>query len=215
VLIKEVAFKGSGVAERESTQSRKRRGGGKPLMKRTVLVLLLVLGFLPFWDAFAAGEHVAICRMGEKDPAAWGLLRKYLAGKGYRLSIHEGTADLATHIENTNRINAAKAAMLLVMDFGMGEQSKVMVAVTEAQKGRGRILAMEEVPAAHIEESRECAQFLASSFGTKVKEFPLFPVLGVNAPALFIKMECTKENAGEMLDRLYESLQKCLQRSVK
>jgi hypothetical protein len=180
-------------------------------MRRLFIIIFLLL---PFFHS-QAGEHVVLYRIGEKDPVAWNLLSKYFTSKGYNVSTYEGTDSLEKHIENVNRINKGKGSLLLAIDFNIGETNHVLIAITDAKKGKGNVLAIEEVPAIHESNSKELATLLASSFNRGVKQLPLFPLLGVDMPGIFLRMECTKEKAGEMLNKLHDSLQKYFRRGIK
>ena len=48
----------------------------------------------------------------------------------------------------------------------------------------------------HVAASREAAELIAGEFDVKVLELPLFPLLGIDMPGLFLQVECPKEEAG-------------------
>ena len=179
-----------------------------------IFIILVCIIFCPFLYSFA-GEHIVLYSAGEKDQAAWSLLKKYFDSKGYNVSIYEKTETLEKHLANVKRINRKNALLMLALDFRIAEKNDVFVAVSDAKKGKGKLLTIEEVPAQHIEDSMELAKYIASTFGKTVKGLPLFPLLGVDIPALFLRMECTNEKAGEMLDKLNDCLQKYFKRGTK
>ncbi|NTU76708.1 MAG: metal ABC transporter permease [Alphaproteobacteria bacterium] len=72
----------------------------------------------------------------------------------------------------------------------------------------GNILAIDEVPSLYGNLSRELAGLLAGAYGGTVKEFPLFPLLGVDMPGVYLTIECTPDQTGQVLDKLSSSLQK-------
>ena len=49
---------------------------------------------------------------------------------------------------------------------------------------------------------------MAEAFGVKVYELPLFPLLGIDMPGLFMEIECPKEHADEILGKITDSMQK-------
>jgi hypothetical protein len=184
-------------------------------MKRSVFFITLVLfSLVPLFCLYGA-EHIVLYGVGEKDPGAWGLLRKYFQTKGYSLNIYDGTSNMERHIENVNSINRGKSGLLLAIDFHFGDGNDVLVAVAEGKRGRGNILSVEQVVAVHGDDSRECAKAVAGSFGRTAKELPLFPMMGVNMPGIFVKMECTKEKTLEMLGTLDEGLRRYFARGAK
>jgi hypothetical protein len=162
-----------------------------------------------------AGEQIPLYCVGEKDQASWNMLKKYFDSKGYNVSIYEKTDNLERHLENANKINKIKASLMLVMDFRIGDKNDVFVAVTNAKKEKGRIFTIEGIPGQHVDLSAEFAGCFATAFRKTVKELPLFPLLGVDMPAAFLRIECTKEKADEALNVLNDCLQKYFQRGKK
>lgn len=177
---------------------------------------LFVIVFLlfPFFCSHAE-EHIVFYRFGIKDPAAWNQLRTYFVTKGYRISFYEGADNLEGHVENVNRINRLNASILIAMDYSVSSKNRLMVAVTTAKKGKGNIRAFDEVPAVHETESRALAGLVAGAFKKNVKEFPLFPLLGVDMPGIFLGVESTPDQSTEVLDKLHDSLQKYFKRGRK
>ena len=87
------------------------------------------------------------------------------------------------HVDKINRINRGSAgSVFLAMELLPDEKSHVMVAESEAKKGEGRFLAIDEIPARFARESDRLAAAVAAPFDVKVKHLPLFPLLGVNMP---------------------------------
>ena len=160
-------------------------------------------------------EHIVLYRLGAQDNIAWDQLKRYLGAKGYRISIYDGTDNIDKHVETVNKINKLKAAVFLAMDFGGGEKNQIMVAITTAKKGKGTILAIDEVPALYANESRELASSLASAFNKGIKEFPLFPLLGVDMPGIFLKITFTPDKTLEVLNKLHEGMQAYYKRGIK
>jgi hypothetical protein len=181
-------------------------------MKPFFTTLLLILCCL---SLSSAGEQLPLYCAGEKDQASWSFLKRYFDSKGYNVTIYEKTDNLEKHLENANRINKTGASLMLVMDFRVGDRNDVFAAVTNAKKGKGRILAIDEIPGQYVDISAEVAGCVATPFRKTVKELPLFPLLGVDMAALFLRIECTKEKADEMLNVVNDCLQKYFQRGKK
>lgn len=188
-----------------------RSGEDRGTVKRLLVVAFLLF---PFFCSHAE-EHVVFYRFGTKDQIVWNQLGKYFVTKGYRVSFYDGADNLERHVENVNRINRLNASLLIAMDYNIGDKNRLMVAVTTAKKGKGNILAIDEVPAAHGAESRELASLVAGVFKTNVKELPLFPLLGVDMPGIFLGVESTPDRSTEIFDKLHESLQKYFKRGRK
>jgi len=180
----------------------------------TVIALILLFVFFPVFCSHG-GEHIVLYRLGAKDPVAWEQLRKYLGTRGYATSMYDGTNSIEKHVENVNKLNKLKASAFLAMDFGVGEKNQVMVAVTTATRGKGNILAIEEMPALYANESRELASSVASAFDKGVKEFPLFPLLGVDMPGIYLRITCTPDKTGEVFQKLHEGIRKYFKRGIQ
>ncbi len=170
---------------------------------------------VPIFSAY--GEEIAICRLGDKDSAVWGELKRYFNGKGVTVTFYDGTDSIERQVEMANRVNRGKASFFLVVDLAVGDRDSVIVAVTDAKKGKGNILSIDEVPATHGAASREAAKRVASSFGPKirVRELPLFPFLGIDLPGIFLSVEHRQEKTGEILDALYSGLESYLKRGIR
>jgi len=177
-------------------------------------ILTLIFIIIPVFYSHGA-EHIVLYRLGSKETVAWDQLKRYLDAKGYRISIYDGTDNIEKHVETVNKINKLKAAVFLAMDFGVGEKNQIMVAITTAKKGKGTILAIDEVPALYANESRELASSLASTFNKGVKEFPLFPLLGVDMPGIFLKITFTPDQTLEVFNKLHEGIRGYFKRGMK
>ena len=62
-------------------------------------------------------ENIVFYQVGERDPALWNGLKKYFVNKGYGVSIYEGANTLEKQIQNANKINKEKAALLLAVEL--------------------------------------------------------------------------------------------------
>jgi hypothetical protein len=176
-----------------------------------LLGLFLLLACTPL--AFAE-EHIILYQVGRPQPAHMALLKKTLTGKGYRVKSFEGSANLEKHLETASRMNREKADAVIALDLKAGDTNRAVIAVSIAKKGTGRFLAVEEVQSAHEERSLELAVALASQFKRGVKRFPLFPLLGVDMPGVFVQLEFSQESMGEMFEAFHEGLQKYFGRST-
>ena len=184
--------------------------------KRIIGITLIALVFLLF-PVFCShgGEHIVLYRLGAKEPVVWEQLRKFLGAKGYRISMYDVPNNIEKHVENVNKINSLKASALIAMDLAAGEDNRIIVAVTTSKKGRGNILNIEEMPALYANQSRELATSLASVFDKGVKEFPLFPLLGVDMPGVFLKIGYTPDKTAEVFEKLHEGMQRYFKRGTK
>ena len=203
------------LSKMENEKSNPTRGDRKSPIKGivTVLCFLWVL-LIPLFYSYG-GEHIVLYQVGEKDPAPSTMLKRLLAGKGYGVSVFEGTDSIEKHVELANKINKLRAALFLALDFSFTGQENILVAVTDAKKKTGQILAIEDVPAIYAADSRELATLMADAFNKKVIELPLFPLLGIDMPGVFLRIECQKEKVNEVLGKISDSIQKYFARGMK
>lgn len=171
--------------------------------------------FFPFFSTYGA-QHIVLYSVGEKDPVTWTLLKRHLTGKGFMVSAYEGADSIEKQIELANKINKLRASLLLAVDFKFDDEVNVMVAVANGKTNKeGQVLTIEEVPAIHGSSSRELALLVAESFHKKVLELPLFPLLGIDTPGIFLEIRCPKDEANETLGKISESIQKYFGKGMK
>lgn len=150
-----------------------------------VLVVLLLTAPL----ANAADNGIVLCRIGETAPAAWPSLRAFFEGKGYQVAYYEGEATIERHVEKVSGLNRGPGRVFLAVELIPAARTHVLVAMTDAKKGEGRFLTVDEIPDRFSKESEKLARSVAGQFKVKVKHLPLFPLLGVSMPGIFVRME--------------------------
>lgn len=153
--------------------------------------------------------------MGERDPALWNTLKKYFTSKGYGVSIYEGADNIDKQIQNANKINREKAVLLLAVELISTETENIFIAISNAKKGKGKILEIDEVPAVHAADSEELAQAIATPFGKKIKRLPIFVLLGIDMPGVFLRIDCPKDKIDAVLNGLDNGIQKYLKRGAE
>ena len=170
-----------------------------------------------------AEDSLVFYNTGKRDPAAWGVLREYFSSKNYALSFYQGDGVIEHHLEKANRINAIKPGAFVSIEFLFGEEKHVMVIMTDSGKigqpngrtepeGRRLLWAVEELPAKHEAQSKRLADLVAAQFQAPVKRMPLFPLVGVDMPGIFVSIQCPKEEARSVLAMLHAALQKYYRR---
>jgi hypothetical protein len=180
-------------------------------MRRLLPILFLFLSLSNLYG----GEQIALIRMGDKDQAAWNAVRRHLSGKGYAVVFYDGAASLEGQVETANRVNRSGASLAIAMDVTVGGKETVFVGISNTKKGKGNILALDEVPAVHAVLSREAAGHVASAMGVKAREAPLFPLLGLDMPSFFLRLGCAAGAVEERLDALHHGLESYYKRGVK
>lgn len=182
-------------------------------MRRTSILVCIFL-LMPFLSLHAR-DNIVFYQMGDRNPALWSGLKTYFAGKGYGVLIYESANSIEQQIQNANKISKEKAVIFLAIELVPSEKEGIFVAISKTKKGKGAILEIDEVPAAHSANSEELALSIAAPFGAKIKRLPLFVFLGIDMPGAFLKIDCPKDKTGEIFNKLNEGLQKYLNRSVK
>jgi len=170
-----------------------------------------------------AEDSLVFYNTGRRDPAAWSVLREYFSSKRYASSFHQGDEVIEGHLEKVNRINALRPGAFVGIEFFFGEGKRVMVVMTDSGKigqpdgrtgieGRRLLWAVEELPAKHEAQSRRLAELVAAQFQVPVKRMPLFPLIGVDMPGIFVTIQCNKEEAKSVLAMLDAALHKYYRR---
>jgi hypothetical protein len=162
----------------------------------------LVLLLLPVPIAHAADKGIVLCRIGEGAPAAWSSLKAYFEGKGYQVASYQGETTIERHVEKVNGLNRGPGAVFLAVELIPAARTYVLVAMTDAKKGEGRFLAIDEIPERFSGESERLARSVAGQFKVKVKRLPLFSLLGVNMPGVFIRIESKEGEFGDGVDKI-------------
>ena len=177
-----------------------------------IFIFLLVL--LPLFSSHAT-EHIVFYRMKDASAQHLQALKKYLNGKGYRVSIYEAAKSMEKHVENANKINKEKASVFIAIDLSVGDKKNIFIAIPDTKKVEGKFLAVDEVPEFHIDSTRQLASMLAESFKTRFLRLPLFPVAGIDMPALYMNMEITGNTLTPSFESFHQGLQKYFQRRNK
>lgn len=149
-----------------------------------------------------ASEHIAFCAIGHKEVADWSLLKGYFEMRGYEVTIYQGADDIQGQIKNADMINKGTASLLIAMDMNQGKEESVFLAVAAFKKGEGRFLQIDEVQARHSDDSYALAELMAKAFKTKVIKLPLFPLLGIDMPGIFLRITYQKDSQEAFFARL-------------
>lgn len=180
---------------------------------KKILLLLCIFILLPFFSAHGR-DNIVFYQVGERDPALWKGLKRHFANKGYGVSIYEGANTLEKQIQNANKINKEKATLLLAIELLPSEKEDIFVAISNAKKGKGSLLEIDEVPATRGTDSEDLATFIATAFTKKVKRLPFFVFLGVDLPQVFLKISCPTDQTGVVFDKLSSGIQNYIKRGA-
>jgi hypothetical protein len=183
-------------------------------LSATGLVGLLLM-FLSFAPGYGAGPGVVLYRVGDSGQEAVAFIKQHLETKGYQVTLYQGESVIEKHVEKANLINRSAARVFIAIEVTGGERRRVMVARTEAKKGDGRFLTIDEVPERFAGESRILADAVAASFGVRTKQMPLFPLLGISMPGIFIEAQLTEADFRDVANKLYIGMEKYFSEGVR
>lgn len=201
-----------------------------------VPVLLAIVSSLACVQPCFGADGFVVCQASDKEPSLWTAFKDFFKEKGYDVTVYPAEATLEKHMEKIPRINRG-GKFLLVMEMGIGEETRVLVAMTDQERpdtgpraetgappgsaktppdwgGTNRFVAIDDLPMKHAGESKRLAEAVAAPFKQKVKRMPLFPLLGVDMPGVFLRLECSQEKVREALGILHGSIQSYLRRDV-
>jgi hypothetical protein len=173
-----------------------------------IIVLCAIMTLLPVPSVHAAGKSVVLCKIGDSAPEAWSYLRQYIEGKGFQVTLCEDEATIEGHVEMVNSINRGPGRIFLAVELVPAARTYVMVAMTDAKKGEGRFLTIDQIPEQFAGESERLAGSIADPFKVKVKHLPLFPLLGVNMPGVFVRMQFKEGEFEDGVNKLYSGIER-------
>ncbi|HOL06094.1 MAG TPA: hypothetical protein PLM23_08505 [Syntrophorhabdaceae bacterium] len=177
-------------------------------IRHLFLILILCIICPPVF----ASERIIFYTTAERKTPEMDAAKRYLEKKGLKVSIYPGANSLETHIENINKMNKEKARALIVLNIEITEGEGCFVAVSNAKKTSGIFQVIDDLPGVYMEKSRELASSIASSFNVKVKELPLFPLIGADMPGIFVYIMTKKDGINIALERLYVGIDNYLKR---
>jgi hypothetical protein len=163
--------------------------------------------------AVAGAPAVALYVVGDVGQYAGPTVKQHLEAKGYAVTLVQGEPAIEKHIEKIGVINRSSARVFLAFEFVPSEKVRLVTVVeTRAKKGEGSFLTVDEVPGRFNEDSHKLAYAVAEAFNVRAKQMPLFPLLGVNMPGIFIRWESKEVELPGLTDKLAAGLEKYLQK---
>lgn len=200
--------------------------------------MAMVCGLALVTCCFGA-DSVVVYQIGGKEPSAWTFFKDFFKEQGLDVAMYQAETTLEKHLEKIPRINRSNAKFFLAVDLGYGEEQKVLVAMTDQTRpdegphaggsgssegaralasvdwgSQNRFVAIDDLPAKHAGESKRLAEAVAARFKQRVKRVPLFPLLGVDMPGIFLQLECSRDKMREALGLLHGGIQSYLRRDV-
>lgn len=184
-------------------------------MSRILLCFTLIFLLSCAEPCLCAAEHIILSRAGVRDEPMWNAFKRHLTGKGFAVSVYDSPESMEKQVETANRVNREKAAFMLVVELVPSERFDAFVAVSDARKGKGLIVNADEVPGSHVARSTELGSSIAAQFQRKVKSIPLFMLLGIDMPGVFVRLEVPKGKPAEAFDKLYDGMMNYMKRGNK
>jgi hypothetical protein len=173
-----------------------------------VLAAICFATLLPTAYCYAAGPAIAFYGVGEHAQTVTAFLEQFLETKGYQVAIYQGESTIEKHVEKANTINRSATKVCIAVEMVPADKKHVLVARTEARKGEGQFLTVDEVPERYVRESRVLADSVAKYFGVRAERMPLFPLLGIDMPGIFIELRGSEEDLPDVSQKLYLGLDK-------
>lgn len=182
-----------------------RRGG----LHAATSVLIGLFALLLFFaaPAFAAGPGICIYRIGDYGQEGITFIKRYLESKGYPVSLYQGDETIEGHTERASAINRSGAAVFLAVQITAGAKD-IMVVRTEGLHGEGRFLTIDEIPTRFSENSEALADAVAGAFAVKAKRMPLFPLLGITMPGIFLRIQGPETDLAAVAKNLHLGIEK-------
>jgi hypothetical protein len=188
-----------------------------PTVNRKLLFVLPVLTvlFLVILSTTvrAAGPAIVLYRVGDSGQDIVASVTRALEAKGFSVILIQGETTVERHVEKISIANRSPAKIFIAFQFVPSEKiRRVTVVKTLSKKGNGNFLTINEVPGKFADESNSLAYAIADSFTVKVKQMPLFPLLGVNMPGLFLRLEAKESDLADFATKLSASLEKFMKK---
>lgn len=153
-------------------------------------------------------QHIFLYMVGTPNNDIRQTFLKVLKKHGMDFTLHTGTKNLEEHLRLVSEINTRKKGLFIAVDLNKREKPGPFVAVFKPKKPDGKLLRIDEIPYVHIDLSTKIAEHIASSFGIRVVKLPLFPLLGVDMPALYLRLRENKEEMELVTKLVKEAIRK-------
>jgi len=183
------------------------------LMYKRYFLLSLILFFL-HTSVFAA-ENIVFYLIGEQKASEINTIKRYFEKKKFKVNIFSLVGQVDRHLDNINKINSLKASMLIAFNIEITDSEGCFIAIYNPPIKPGRFKAIEEAPGFYGAESKNLAGAIASSFNVRVKEIPLFPLIGLDMPSVFVNIQTHKDGINLAFDKLYSGIENYLKRGKK
>ena len=190
------------------------KGSGEQVRSKGTLPLILVCIIALFTSglssvsAVAAGPVICLYRVGNRGQDGALLIKNYLEGKGYQVHVYQGEETIEGHVQKANLINRSGATVFLAIAIATGAEHALVVARTEAPQSSGHFLTVDEIPGRFAEESQRLADSVAGALGVKAKRMPLFPLLGITMPGIFLSIKGPETDLAVVAKNLHMGLEK-------
>lgn len=172
-------------------------------MKLAALILFFLL-----INSQVESKNLYIYIVGKPDAELKTAFLYALKREKIDFSVYTGSKNLEDHLSSINEINSKKKGVFLALDLKRSNTQKIFVATFKTKKTQGKLLRIDEIPSLHFEDSIQIAQYIALTFNNKVYRLPLFPLLGVNMPGLYLKVDGGKEEVDFVATTLARGIKK-------
>jgi len=161
------------------------------------IFLFLVL-FSPL--SLHASDCVVLYSLGGEREALQSL-RKGLQVDGIEVRVVQAQRDIGLHLKQAESINEEGCLLFIAFYAEKGVRDSIFVGIPKAVGvSRGMLLAPDDMPYLYLKESERIALSIPSAH---VRRIPLFPLLGIKAPGVFLYV---RYRSTEVLESVAASL---------
>ena len=171
---------------------------------------LFLVGSLVLFCTSVFGETIFLYLVSIPDDQIWQVFLKSLRKEGLDPVPQKGTRELEDHLRIVSNINSGKKGLFVAIDIKREKNTKILVGVFAPKKPEGKIKSIEEIPYAYYDTSYKIAESIAMAYGKKVLKAPFFPLLGVDMPALYIKLRFKEGDIGPFVSVMKDGIKRYL-----
>ncbi|MCX7856725.1 MAG: hypothetical protein N2513_01895 [Deltaproteobacteria bacterium] len=153
-------------------------------------------------------QQIFFYLLDKPDNELWQIFLKTIKKQGLVSSVYMGNRNLEEHLRLITQINSKKKGLFIAMDVKKREKFGLFVGVFKPKKPEGKIARIDEIPYVHFELSNKIAESIAASYNKRVVKLPLFPMLGVDMPAIYIKISGEKRDIEKLAGDINEVIRK-------
>lgn len=171
-----------------------------------MISLLLIFLLIP---KSALSEIIYLYRIDPTEPRLWSIFTSTIKRENVDIKVYRFRPSIEEHLKLISDVNKKDKGLFVAIRLSQGEKSQVFVAVFNQKQVSGRFLRIDEIPSLHFERSFCVARKVSEVFGIKVQKLPLFPLLGVDMPGIFIFAKGSKDDIAYLARVIIRAKREC------